>query len=87
MPALHKLAISRKTKSFGRFCLFFLDSMGLWYYQSNYSKDSSKNSLQILIRILLQAKHLVITQEKDDRVQMVLSYHFQKNVSVEVHMI
>ena len=45
-------------------------------------------SLQILIRSLLQAKHLVITQEKDDGVvKMVLSYRLQQNVNVELHMI
>ena len=44
-------------------------------------------SLQILIRSLLQAKHLVTTQEKDDGVKMVLSYRLQQNVAVELHMI
>ena len=44
-------------------------------------------SLQILICSLLQAKHLVITQEKDDGVKMVLSYRLQQNVGVELHMI
>ena len=38
-------------------------------------KDSSKKgSLQILMCSQLQAKHLVITQEKNDGVKMVLSY-------------
>ena len=45
VPAVHKIAISRKTKSFGTFCLFFLDSRDLWHYQSNYSKDSYKNEV------------------------------------------
>ena len=36
---------------------------------------------------LLQAKHLVITQEKDDGVKMVLSYRLQQNVGVELYMI
>ena len=84
MSTVHKIAISRKSKSFGTFCLFFLDSMDLWHYQSNYSKTQS---LQILICSLLQAKHLVITQEKDDGVKMVLSYRLQQNVSAELHMI
>ena len=84
MPAVHKIAISRKTKSFGTFCLFFLDSMDLWHYPSNYSKHSKSTNL---ICSLLQAKHLVITQEKDDGVKMVLSYRLQPNVSVELHMI
>ena len=35
----------------------------------------------------LQAKHLVINQEKDDGVKMVLSNRLQQNVSVEQHMI
>ena len=34
-------------------------------------------SLQILVCSLLQAKHLVITQEKDDGVKMVLFYRLQ----------
>ena len=85
MPAVHKIAISRKTKSFGTFWVFFLDSMDLWHYQSNYSKDSE--SLQILICSLLPAKHLVITREKDQGVNKVLFYLLQQNVSVELHMI
>ena len=44
-------------------------------------------SLQILICSLLQAKYLVITQEKDDGVKMVFSYRLQQNVGVELHMI
>ena len=62
----HKIlvpAISRKTKSFGTFSLFILDSMDLWHYQLNYSKRLiEKSSLQILICSLLHAKHSVITQ-------------------------
>ena len=63
MPAVHKIAISRKTKCFGTFCLFFLDSMGLCIINRNIQKT---RSLQISICSLLQAKHLVITQGKDD---------------------
>ena len=44
-------------------------------------------SLQILICSLLQAKHLVITQEKENGVKMVLSYRLQQHVGVELHMI
>ena len=44
-------------------------------------------SLQILICSLLQAKHLVITQEKNDGVKMVLSYRLQQHVGVELYMI
>ena len=40
VPAVHKTAVFRKTKSFGAFCLFFLDSIDVWQFQSNYSKDS-----------------------------------------------
>ena len=36
---------------------------------------------------LLQAKHLVIIQEKEDGVKMVLSYRLQQKVNVELHMI
>ena len=43
-------------------------------------------SLQILICSLLQAKHLVITQEEDDGVKMVLSYCLQQNIGVELHI-
>ena len=44
-------------------------------------------SLPILICSLLQAKQLVITQEKIEGVKMVFSYRLQQNVSVELHMI
>ena len=44
-------------------------------------------SLQILICRQLQAKHLVITQEKYIGIKMVLSYRLQQNASVELHMI
>ena len=44
-------------------------------------------SRQILICSLLQAKHLVITQVKDDGVKIFLSYRLQQNVGVELHMI
>ena len=73
MPALYKIAISRKAKSSGTFRLFFLDSMNL---------IQKTQCLQILICSLLQAKYLVITQEKDDGVKMVLSYRLQQNVSI-----
>ena len=33
----------------------------------------------MLICSQLRAKHLVITQEKDDRVKVVLSYRLQRN--------
>ena len=44
-------------------------------------------SLQILICSLLQAKHTVITQEKDDGLKMVHSYRLQPNASVELYML
>ena len=47
MPTVHKIAISRKTKSFVTFGLFFLDSMDLWHYQSNYSKDSKSTDFNM----------------------------------------
>ena len=47
VPAVHKIAMLRKTKSFGTFCLFFLDSMDLWVYQSNYSKDSKSTNFNM----------------------------------------
>ena len=47
MPAVHKIAICRKAESFGAFCLFFLDSMDLWHYQSNHSKDSKSTSFNM----------------------------------------
>ena len=34
VPEVHKIAISRKAMSFGAFCLFFLDSMDVWHFQS-----------------------------------------------------
>ena len=40
-----------------------------------------------MYRSLLQAKHLVITLENDDKLKMVLSYRLQQNVVVELHMI
>ena len=45
VPTIDKIAISRKTKSFGTFWLLFLDSMDVWHYQSNYSKDSKSTIL------------------------------------------
>ena len=44
-------------------------------------------SLQILICSIFQAKHLVITREKDEGLMMFLSYLLQQNVSVELHII
>ena len=44
-------------------------------------------SLQTIICSLLQAKHLVIIQEKDDGIKMVLSNRLQQNVGVELYMI
>ena len=85
MPTFHKIAISKKIKSFSTFWLFFFESMNPWLYPSKYSKRFiEKRSLQILIG---KAKHLVITQRKDKLVQIVLPYLLQQNVSVELHMI
>ena len=85
VPTVHKIEISRKTNSFGTFWVFFHDIMDVWHYQSNYPKDlSKKRILQILICSLLQAKHLVITQEKDNGIKMVLLYCLQQNVGVEL---
>ena len=86
MPALHKTAISRKTNPLVLLAIF-LYSMDLWHYPTNYSKRFiKKGSIQVLICSLLQAKHLVITQEKEDWVNMVLCYLLQQNVSVELHV-
>ena len=84
MLAVHKIAISRKSKSFGTFCLFF--SIACMFGIINQIVQMTQ-SLQILICSLLQAKHSVITQEKDDGVKMVLSYRLQQNVGVELRMI
>ena len=84
MPAFHENAISRKTNYFGTFCLFFLNA---WICGIINQIIQKTQRLQILICSLLQAKHLVITQEKNDGVKMVLSYRLQQNVSVELHMI
>ena len=43
-------------------------------------------SLQILICSLLQVKHLVIIQEKDNGVKIVLSYCLQQYVGVELYI-
>ena len=59
MPAFHKTAMSRKTNSFGTFCVFFLDSMNLGIINQIIQKTQC---LQTLICSLLQAKHLVITR-------------------------
>ena len=45
VPAFHNIAISEKTKSFGTFCLFFLNDMDLWHYPLNYSKRFIKNEV------------------------------------------
>ena len=47
MAAVYKIAISRKSKFFGTFCLFFLDSMNLSHYQSNSSEDSKSANLNM----------------------------------------
>ena len=44
-------------------------------------------TLQILICSLLQAKHLVTTQEKGDGVKMVIFYRLQENTRVELHIV
>ena len=62
--------------------------MDLWHCPPNYSKRFiEKRSLQILICSQLQAKYLVINQEKNDVVKMVLSYRLQQRASVELHTI
>ena len=58
-----------------------------WMFGIIHQNIQKTQSLQILICSLLQAKHLMITQEKDDGVKMALSYDLQQNVSVELHMI
>ena len=62
VPTVHKIAISRETKSFGTVCLFFLDSMDLFGIFNQIIQKTQ--CLQIVICSLLQAKLLVITQEK-----------------------
>ena len=47
VPAVHKIAISRKTKSFGTFWVFFLDSMDFRHNQSKYSKDSKSTNFNM----------------------------------------
>ena len=47
VPTPHKIAISRQTKFFGTFWLFFLDRMDLLHYQSQNIQKTQ--SLQILI--------------------------------------
>ena len=60
--------------------------MDFWGYQSKHSKRLiDKSSLQISICCLLQAKHLVIAQEKNEELKMVLSYCLQQHVSVKLH--
>ena len=83
MPALHKIAISRKTKSFDTFVYSFIIA---WIFGIINQIIQKTQSLQILICSLLQEKHLVITQEKDDRVKMVFFHRLQQNVSVELHL-
>ena len=50
-------------------------------------RQSKSTALKGLICSLLQAKHLIIIQEKDDWVKMVLSYRLQQNENIELHMI
>ena len=90
MPALHKTAISRKTKSFGTFWAFLLDSMDLWHLFIKLFKtiDQKIKFTNLNMCSLLQAKHLLITQDKKDGVvKMILSYRLQQYVGVELHMI
>ena len=83
MPAVHKIALSRKPKPFGTCCLFSI----AWMFGIINQIIQKTQRLQILTCTPLQAKHLVITQEKDDGVKMVLSYRLQRHVGVELHMI
>ena len=48
MPAFHKIAISRKTKSLWYMLGILLDSMDLWHYPSNYLKDSKSTNFNML---------------------------------------
>ena len=84
MPTVHKPAISRKTKSFGTFRLLFFDSMDVWHYQSNYSKESKSANVNMLPS---PRKTLGDHPRKGDGVKMVLFYRLQQNASVELHMI
>ena len=63
VPAFYKIAISRKTKFFGTFSLFFSIA---WIFGIINQIIQKTQSLKILICSLLQEKYLVITQEKDD---------------------
>ena len=56
-----------------------------WIFGITNQIIQKTQSLQISIFSLLQAKHLVITQ--DDGLTMVLSYCLQQNASVELHMV
>ena len=67
-------AIHARAKELSTSWLFFLYTMDFCHYPSKHSKRVIKKlTLQTLIRSLLQEKHLVITQEKDERVMMALS--------------
>ena len=83
MTAVHKIAISRKTKSFGTFCLLF-DNLDVWHYQSNYSKDSKSANFNMQPT---PSKTLNDYPRQRQGVKMVLSYRLQQNVGVEPHMI
>ena len=85
MPAVHKIAISKKKLSP---LVHFVCSFSIvWIFGIINQIIQKTQNLQILIFSLLQAKHLVITQEKDDGVKMVLSYRLQRNVGVELLII
>ena len=82
MPAFHKIAISINP------LVYFVYSFSIaWMFGIINQNIQKTQSLEILICSLLQAKHLVITQEKGDGGKMVLSYRLQQNVGVKRHMI
>ena len=84
VPAVRKMRFLEKPSSLVHF--FYPFSIA-WMFGIINQFIQKTQSLQILICRLLQAKHLVITQERDDGVKMVLSYRLQQNVGVELHMI
>ena len=62
----------------------FVTKLALWKTQITNQNFIHFPTLKIICS-LLQAKQLVITQEKDDGVKITLSYLLQQNVSVELH--
>ena len=42
---IYKIAISTKTMPFGAFCIFFLESMIVWYYLSKLKNDFSEHEV------------------------------------------